>query len=145
MKGLIAAVLAFVLGLVALLHAYWGFGGLWPGKSEADLIARAIGDGGPHMPGRRLTFAVAAAIGVAALWPLLLVAGPAAPLAPGLVVAGACVLAAVFLARGGAGYLPAWRRMHPIEPFARLDGLVYSPLCLVIGMGFAYLALEQLA
>jgi Protein of unknown function (DUF3995) len=143
--GFIAALLALVLGLVTLLHAYWGLGGLWPRTSEADLIAKAIGDGRRHMPGRALTLAVAALIGIAALWPLLLIAGPAAPLLRAFVIGVACVLAGVFLARGGAGYLPAWRRLHPVEPFARLDRLIYSPLCLALGMGFAFLVLEQLA
>jgi uncharacterized membrane protein YuzA (DUF378 family) len=125
MKAGIAALLALLLGAVPLLHAYWAMGGLWPGRSEADLIARVIGDRRRrHMPHAKLTWLVALLIGIAAVWPLL---------------------ALVFLARGGAGYLPAWRRAHSLDPFARLDRSLYSPLCLLVGAGFLYLVFRSLA
>ena len=49
---------------------------------------------------------------------------------------------AVFLLRGIAGFLPAWRRKHPLEPFATLDGRMYSPLCLAVAAGYAVLLLQ---
>jgi hypothetical protein len=141
-KELTATLLAIVLGLIALLHASWALGGLWPGKSEADLIAKAIGDGRRHMPGRAITWFVACLIGIAAIWPLLLSARPARLLPSWLVTTAGLAMAVIFLARGAAGYVPAWRRLHSAEPFARLDRSYYSPLCLVIGAGFAYLILS---
>ena len=65
---------------------------------------------------------------------------PASPL-PAL--AGLAV-AFVFLARGIAGFTPAWRRLTPEQPFASLDVRYYSPLCLAIGSGFAALAITEL-
>jgi hypothetical protein len=141
MKGLIATLLALVLGLVALLHASWATGSFWPGKNEADLIAKAIGDGRGRMPGRPLTWLVACLIGIAALWPLLLNARPLPLLGSWLVTAGGLALTIVFLGRGAAGYMPGWRRARSNEPFASLDRSVYSPLCLAIGAAFAYLSL----
>jgi hypothetical protein len=46
-------------------------------------------------------------------------------------------------ARGGAGYLPAWRRSHRLEPFARPEMRVYSPLRLLIRAGFGSLVLRS--
>ena len=51
----------------------------------------------------------------------------------------------LFLARGIAGYLPAWRQAHPEEPFRTNDLRVYSPLCLIVGVGFIVLALLRMA
>ena len=145
MRELVAAILASLLGAIALLHASWAVGALWPGKSEADLIAKAIGDGRRHMPSRPVIWLVAGLIGIAAVWPLLLVMRPPPPLAGAVIRLGGGVLALVFLARGGAGYAPAWRQAHPVEPFARLDRSFYSPLCLAVGSGLAYLVLGGLA
>jgi Protein of unknown function (DUF3995) len=146
MRAEIAALLALLLGAVALLHAYSAMGGLWPGRSEADLIASVIGDKRRRrMPHATLTWLVALLIGIAAVWPLLLRMRSASPL-PGSLVSGiGAALALVFLARGGAGYLPAWRRAHSLDPFARLDRSLYSPLCLLVGAGFLYLVFRSLA
>lgn len=137
----VASILSVTLAAIALLHAYWGCGGLWPARSEAELIATVIGDGRRRMPGRALTFCVALAIAGAALWSQLLVTRDRTPLPAWPFLAGGVALAFVFLARGAAGYLTFWRRAHAAEPFARLDRRLYSPLCLVIGAGFAYLVL----
>jgi hypothetical protein len=138
-KSAIATILCLLLAAIALLHAYWAVGGLWPGSGEADLVDRVIGDGRHRLPRRALTLLVACLIGIAAAWPLLLAMRSLLPLPGGLVSGVGAALALVFLARGGAGYHPAWRRAHPVEPFARLDRSLYSPLCLVIGAGFALL------
>ena len=41
-----------------------------------------------------------------------------------------------------AGYLPAWRRMYPREPFATRDVRYFSPLCLLVAAGYAALLLS---
>ena len=51
-------------------------------------------------------------------------------------------IATVFIARGIAGYLPAWRRMHSAEPFATLDHRFYAPLCFALGAGFIIILLR---
>ncbi|MGX1787192.1 DUF3995 domain-containing protein [Bosea sp. NPDC055332] len=135
--------LALLLAAIAALHAYWGRGGLWPAASEDELIATVIGNArAKRMPSPGLCLLVALAIAVTAIWPLLLaqVSGTAT-LRPLLQFGGFAIMA-VFLLRGIAGYLPAWRRLHPREPFAGYDRRYYSPLCLLIAAGYAVLLLQ---
>lgn len=143
MTAVIAVVLALLLTLIAGLHAYWGRGGLWPAASEEELIATVIGHArARRMPSPGLCLLVALAIAVTAIWPLLLmeVSGTAA-MRP-LILLGGFAIMAVFLFRGIAGYLPAWQRLHPREPFASNDRRYYSPLCLLIAAGYAILLLQ---
>jgi hypothetical protein len=136
MIGIASWGLTVVLAAIAGVHFYWAFGGLWPGDSEDQLVRTVVGDPKlERMPATWLTTLVAAALGAMAIWPLLL----SRLVGGGLAVAGSGVLAAIFLARGVAGYLPAWQRRHPLEPFARLDRALYSPLCIVLGAGFLIL------
>ncbi|SFC25389.1 Protein of unknown function [Bosea sp. CRIB-10] len=143
MTTAIAIALALLLAVIAGLHAYWGRGGLWPAASEDELIATVIGNArAKRMPSPGLCLLVALAIALTAMWPLLLarMAGPAA-LRPLLQLGGFAIMA-VFLLRGVAGFLPAWRRLHPREPFASYDRRYYSPLCLLIAAGYAVLLLQ---
>ena len=131
----LATILTVVLAAIAALHAYWGFGGVWPGRDSADCARRTGGFRGARtMPGPAACFAVAAVLAIAALIPIFL-AGRFGVLA---LLAGLAV-AFVFLGRGVAGFTPAWRRLTPDEPFATLDVRYYSPLCLAIGAGFVSL------
>ncbi len=137
----ISVVLSFVLIAIAGLHFYWGVGGLWPAASERELIDTVIGS--PdflRMPPAWMTFTVAA---------LLLFAGVLSSSASGVLPIGSEWLARmgtggvalVFLARGVIGYLPSVRSENDLrEPFATLDLIFYSPLCLGIGLGFALVA-----
>jgi hypothetical protein len=143
MIAAIAIVLALLLAIIAGLHAYWGRGGLWPAANEGELIATVIGNAGAkRMPSPGLCLLVALAITLTAIWPLLLaqMSGMAA-MRPFLLLGGFAIMA-VFLLRGVAGYLPAWRRLHPREPFASHDRRYYSPLCLLIAAGYAVLLLQ---
>jgi hypothetical protein len=142
MTGL-AIALALLLAIIAGLHAYWGRGGFWPAANEDDLIATVIGNTrARRMPPPWLSLLVAGAIAVTAAWPLLLIATPSsAALRPWLLLMGFAILA-VFLLRGVAGFLPAWRRLHLREPFASYDRCYYSPLCLLIAIGYAALLLQ---
>ncbi|MFI5012164.1 MAG: DUF3995 domain-containing protein [Hyphomicrobiales bacterium] len=144
MSVLVTAFLALILGVIALLHAYWAVGGLWPGKSEADLICKVFGDASRRrLPPAWVIWVVAILIGIAAVWPLLLLEWSAAQLPRPLVSGIGLALTAVFLARGGAGYLHSWQRAHTLEPFARLDVAFYSPLCLLIGAGYGCLLIGR--
>jgi len=49
-------------------------------------------------------------------------------------------LALVFLGRGVEGYLPAMAKAE--QPFPQLNRRYYSPLCLVLGLGFLVLVLD---
>jgi hypothetical protein len=136
----IAAALSLLLIAIAGLHFYWGRGGLWPVASEQELIATVIGNvRATRMPSPLLCTLVAAAIALTALWPLLLVSVPVTAAARPLLVLGGFAIMAVFLLRGIAGFVPAWRRLHSCEPFASYDRRYYSPLCLLVAAGYAVL------
>lgn len=137
--------LALMLAALAALHAYWGAGGVWPGVDEAS-CARAVTGfrGRRRMPPPASAFAVAGLLAAAALVALMLgTAAPPPQAASILWLAGAGV-GLVFVGRGLLGFTPAWRRLTPEQPFARLDRRYYSPLCLAIGLGYAFLVLNGL-
>lgn len=132
-----------VLAVIAGLHAYWGFGGLWPAKTVRGLIDTVIGAPDmQRMPSVLLTCIVAGLIFAAGLFALaaqgILYAGPR-----WFVRIALGVIAFVFIGRGAAGYLlPAG--IGQSEPFATLDRLYYSPLCLALGAAFAALLIASL-
>ncbi|MBX3577681.1 MAG: DUF3995 domain-containing protein [Rhizobiaceae bacterium] len=136
----IAIALAVALGCIALLHVYWGLGGVWPGADAQDCARRVVGVRGVRsMPGTAPSFAVALLLAAAAL--IALGAAGGHPLA----VFFALAAGLVFLGRGMAGFTPAWRRLTPELPFARYDVRYYSPLCLAIAAGFLALTWNGLA
>ncbi len=132
---MIAWLLSSVLVLLSALHLLWAIGYWFPIADEAALARAVVGR--PEV--RRMPGAVPCALVVVALF--FAAAVPLFPPSPFRVVALGG-LAAVFLARGIAAYLPAWRRLLPEQPFARLDRMVYGPLCLLLGAGFATIFME---
>lgn len=129
-----------VLAHIASLHLYWALGGLWPGKDERSQARTVIGAAGiERMPPKPVTAAVAAAIYVAAIFPLMWAALIPYAVPQTLVWMGMVALTLVFIGRGLAGYTNAFRSMNPELPFATLDRRYFSPLCLAIGAGFAIL------
>lgn len=140
MSRAVACLLCVVLAGVALLHAYWALGGLWPGKDEADLVRHVIGEPRrTRMPPVWLTWIVVAAILVAAVWPLFAAGLVPLPVPSAVVLGVAALIGLVFLLRGVAGYTPAWRRGHAAEPFAQRDRRFFSPLCLLLAAGYGTL------
>ncbi len=137
---IVALSIFITLSAVALLHAAWAFGVLWPARDEQTLINTVIGAPGmSKMPGAGLTLAVAAGIasaGVFALWGARLVA---LPLPDWMQPAGLLGLAIIFGLRGFSTYLALGPLGARTQPFARLDRQFYAPLCLLIGAGFAAL------
>lgn len=139
-------VLAVPLAAIAAMHAYWGIGGVWPGRDKAS-CARAIAgfEGIETMPSAGACFAIAVMILVTSLIALALGGWFATPL-DSIQLAGMAMLVGLgFLVRGVLGYLPWWRRLTPEQPFASLDTRYYSPLCLLIGAGFLFLAFQGFA
>ena len=141
----LAILLGLVLSALSALHLYWAFGGTWPARNQLDLVRTVVGDPRlKRMPSRGAAIAVAAALDMAAFLALLL-AFRLAPVIDLIVTVGGCVLGLVFVGRGVAGYTPLWRRRLPLEPFARLDRMVYSPLCLALGAGLVCLVATRFA
>jgi hypothetical protein len=136
----LAILLSAVVFAIAAIHAYWGLGGHWPAGSPERLAKAAIGTPNVKMvPGARACFTVATVLAGVAAWPLF-AAGLVLEAWPHwLTLLAGVGIAAVFIGRGLAGYTSAWRRRFSEEPFASLDRLVYSPLCLVLGAGYVAL------
>ncbi|MBV5262480.1 DUF3995 domain-containing protein [Pinisolibacter aquiterrae] len=131
-----------VLTIVALLHAYWAFGGRWPGHDEPSLARMVVGSKGiTAMPARGPTLAVAVVIFLAGVVALARVDLVPVPLPPMLQSVAVTVLAVVFLGRGIASFTPWFRASQSEEPFATLDRRLYGPLCLASGTGFAVLVI----
>lgn len=140
----LALALSFVLLLITSLHVYWGMGGIWPGSDAKSCAHAVVGFRGvDEMPSTFASFAVAACLVLATLWPLALENVFATPFPREGLAATALMIGLVFLGRGVAGFTPWWRRLAPEQPFARLDRLFYSPLCLLIGLGFVILAITE--
>lgn len=141
MTTALAFLIFVVLTIVAVLHAYWAFGGRWPGHDELSLARTVVGSKGvTTMPARGPTLVVALLIFVAGVLALAPVGVSPIVLPPMLQTLAIAALAVVFLARGAIGFTPLFRRLQAEEPFATLDRRLYSPLCLALGAGFAVLA-----
>lgn len=136
----ISILIFVVLSVAACIHVIWGLGSTWPLHDKQALINTVVGTKGmTRMPGMGLTLFVAvgiAAAGVFALWGGGVVE---LPLPMWMRTASIGVLAAIFLLRGMASYLPFGPIADTVEPFRSLDMRYYAPLILAIGVG--YLAL----
>ncbi len=135
----IAGGIAAILGATALLHVYWAAGGLWPARSEAELVARVIGASADKMPPRWLTFAVAVLIALAGLWPFVFLGMVSLPVPEWLVTRGMWGLCGIFLLRGAVTYVPGLWQGPDRVPFFRLNRRYFSPLILAIGLGYLVL------
>jgi hypothetical protein len=136
---LAAASSSFVLVMLAALHVYWAFGGMWPGQ-DGESLARMVvgGPAGLEMPSRAacLSVSVALLIGAGAV----LTAGGLLPpvIDIELVRMLAWVYAGAFTLRGVVGFFDA--RLRPAtrkSRFERLNLTVYSPLCLGLAASIA--------
>lgn len=137
---LIAIFIALLLTAISLLHVYWGTGGAWPGSDAASCAKAVIGSAGvDKMPGPVACFGVALVIFATALLALAQAGLVVTPFPAGLIRLAMLGVMLVFILRGIAGFIPRLRRFAPEEPFARLDRQYYSPLCLMLGGGFALL------
>lgn len=126
-----------VLAVIAALHVYWGFGGLWPAADLRSLIDTVIGDPRmTEMPSRSLTLVIAGLIFAAGAFALT--ANLQAPrLFRVFFKIAIATIAIVFVVRGVSGYvLPESVRARLSEPFATYDQLYYAPLCLLLGAAF---------
>lgn len=136
---MIAYPLMSLLLLIALIHAYWGLGGRWPGTDDFSFVEHVVGRTKDMQPPSPLScFGVAAALfitaGLVATKAGLISPSPIPSIAIDVAFWGA---ASVFALRGIAGFVPAAMAYARDTPFHRLNRLYYSPLCLIIAAGFA--------
>ncbi len=121
---------------IAALHAYWALGGYWPGR-DAESLARMVVGGRPGMrfPGRAATWAVAAVLAGGAMVVLAAAGIVATPAPRSLSRCAALVGAVVLLVRGLEGFVDVrFRPSTAGSPFARLNVILYSPVCLVLAL-----------
>ena len=144
MITLAATALWIVLSAIAVLHVIWGLGSHWPAASAERLAKAAVGRPNTRaMPGATSCFVVAALLTGISVWPLFAVGILPEAWPRWLTLLAGVGIAAVFLARGIAGYVPAWRRLHSAEPFATFDRRYYAPLCFALGAGFLIILLSR--
>lgn len=125
----LSILISSLLFVPAALHLLWAIGAWVPIRDEAALARATVGaPGNTKMPGPIPCALVSVALSFAAALPHL----TTFPLRTLLLLG----IAAVFLLRGMAAYLPAWRKLVPEEPFATLDRRYYGPLCLLLGTSF---------
>lgn len=130
-----AVLVALTLLLIAAVHFLWATGSHWPAVDEKTLAKTVVGSKDiTSMPRRRASFMVAVVM-LGATHVVLVSAG----LMPGFlldrmykIILVAMIL--IFSFRGLAAYAPFWRGLVPEQPFARLDMILYGPLCLVIAL-----------
>jgi hypothetical protein len=139
---LVAAALGIALLAIGIAHLLWSIGILWPIRDEALLARAVVGSPGvERMPPKVRSLGVAILI----LLACVVAFSVADPVSGGLPLTFLAALAALlFLGRGAIGYTDWWRTRTPEEPFRSLDRKTYSPLCLILGVGFLLLVLMRL-
>lgn len=137
--SILPAALLVVFVALAGLHVYWGLGGLWPGKTEADLLARVVGLKRGAMPGFAACLAVALALLSAAYIIAVRQGAPRLGLPEALWTVGYWGVVLVFLLRGIAAYAPGVFSYAIGTPFYDLNRHYYAPLCLAIAAAMGLL------
>lgn len=128
---LAAALVAACLVGLAIIHVYWGLGGIWPARTRAELGPMVVGTPpSTAMPNLVACLIVAGLLVTAAL--LITMAGFLAEPSPVWRV-GSIGAGVVLGLRGLYGYVDG--RLRPQTralPFHALNRTVYSPLCLIL-------------
>ena len=132
-----------LLIVMAGLCAVWAQGAHWPFASAPALASWVVGDAkATGMPPPQQMRLIALALVLGALTLLALgfdLTGPLNQIAA-WAGAGFCGLFAI---RGIIGFLPFWRRRYGGQPFATIDGLIYSPGCILIAQIYFTLVAER--
>ena len=138
---ILALNLAAVLLIIGVLHGLWGLHIWLPVGNEQQLARSVVGARDiVSMPPRLQCFLVAGALLGGAVGVLVLAEIIELPFFPtALIQGGMSVFAAVFIVRGLVGFTPFWVGITPELPFRSLDRRVYSPLCVLLGVGIVTL------
>ncbi|MDB5537186.1 MAG: hypothetical protein JWQ65_2061 [Devosia sp.] len=142
MSMLIAAFMFVALLAVCFAHLLWSIGRTWPIREEKLLAQTVVGTRDiQRMPPKLASFGVAVFTLISGVTALALADHDSGGVSMTLL---GVPFAAIFLARGIAGYT-AWFQAKTPEPNFRLnDRRVYSPLCLALGAGFLVLVVMRL-
>lgn len=129
--------LAAVLAFLSVLHIYWAVGGRWGWANALPQI-----DNRPAFtPSRLATVLVAVGLAIAAVVPLVRSAVLSVPAPAWLSQGAAVMLALAFFVRaiGDFRLVGFFKRVRGTS-FARWDTRLYSPLCLLLAVGFVRVA-----
>jgi hypothetical protein len=140
----VAGLIVAFLGLGAAFHFYWGLGGRVGHRVSVPerVDARSRGAGTPlFTPSPAATLGVAIVLTLICAALVLYVAGVTFGLPRGLWRIGIAVVGLVFLLRGFSWhpYFGLFKRVHGTA-FARNDTWFYSPGCVLVGIGFIWMA-----
>ena len=141
--SVIALAIFLLLTAIAGIHVLWGTGVRWPCKADAELVSTVVGHKSDKMPTPNQCYLAALAIYSPGTIALMLAGLIDASVTASTIPLAGAAAALVFLGRGIAGYIPAWRERFPREPFATLDRRCYSPLCLLLAAGFLILLINK--
>src|SRR6185295_16894722 len=136
----LAAVIVAVFVVLALAHVYWAFGGRIAGLA----VIPEVGNRPAFTPSAAATLSVAVALLACAG----LVAATAGvlpvPVSPGVLTWLSFALASVLLLRavGDFRLVGFFKRVRGTN-FARLDTVLYSPLCLALSLGVFIVTLRH--
>jgi len=136
----LAFILCGTLFIAAAVHLLWALGSTWPCKDETSLARTVVGSRGiTKMPPRWASFLVSVCLFGAGLSALALRGIGPIQIPQMIQLLGGMALMAVFGLRGVLGVFPTFEKMAPEQPFLRLNRRFYSPLCVLIAIGFALL------
>jgi hypothetical protein len=142
MNNLLVIVLATVFVVLALVHAYWAFGGRIPWPAVVPEVR-----GRPAFtPSALATFVVAVALFACAGLITATAGVLTVPVSPVVLTWLTFALAVVLLLRavGDFRLVGFFKRVRGTT-FARLDTVIYSPLCLALSLGVFIVALSHRA
>jgi hypothetical protein len=137
--NLVTAAVVHVLLALAGLHFYWGIGGRWPGHDDRTLVEIVVGRTRDMKAPDfwACLFVTGCLLACAVLVALHSFGATFLPAWLQLIAQiGFWTAFAVFLARGVAGFVPQVFAYAEGTPFAHLNVVFYSPLCLLIAAGF---------
>ncbi len=139
----IAFAIFLLLTAIAGIHVLWGAGMRWPCKTEAELVSTVVGHKSDKMPTPNQCYLAALAIYIPGTIALMLAGLIDVSVTASTIPLAGAAAALVFIGRGIAGYVPAWRERFSREPFATLDRRYYSPLSLLLAAGFLILLINR--
>jgi Protein of unknown function (DUF3995) len=133
--------LALLLASVGVMYLVWSAGVTFPFANEQSLARSLIGRRGITRVPSRAAFLYIGVLFFAAAVAAFLMGGysEAVPQSKPFLAPVGLLLALVFLGRGVAGVLPAFERAAPEQPYLSLNRRLYSPLCVLAGLGFLFL------
>jgi hypothetical protein len=138
---IVAAICDFIIAVAAGFHLYWGCGG----KRGLGVSLPQREDGQFIIPQRRIDAFAFGCLMIGALCLVMAFEGRVRlplPLSLLRLGVGSLALAAVARAMSWHRYFGLFKKLRTTD-FAKFDTWLYSPLCLILGIGLFYLLLVK--